>query len=81
MDEKTEKKRILRPKEKLINVLKEVDINSLKLDLPEEVKEITTLIYKDAEDKHLIRGKSIKLVVTASFYIACRQCNAPRTLS
>ena len=60
--------------------LSEIDRNSSNLGLPRSVREDACVIYKDAVNHKLIRGRSIESVATASIYVACRRCNVPRTL-
>ena len=60
--------------------LSELDRDSSRLGLPRSVREAASVIYRDAVDKKLIRGRSIEGVVAASLYAACRRCNVPRTL-
>ena len=51
-----------------------------KLGLPRNVFESASFIYRRAVKERLIRGRSIEGVVTASVYMACRNCNVIRTL-
>jgi len=60
--------------------LSELDRMASALGLPRNVRETAAVVYRDAVDKNLIRGRSIEGVVAASLYAACRQCNVPRTL-
>ena len=60
--------------------LSEIDRNSSSLGIPRSVREDACVIYRDAVNHKLIRGRSIESVVTASIYVACRRCNVPRTL-
>jgi len=50
------------------------------LGLSKLVRETTSVIYKRAVDKNIIRGRSIEGMLDASLYVACRQKNVPRTL-
>ena len=50
-----------------------------KLGLSDAIIEKTAYIYRKAQSKMLIRGRTISGVV-ASIYIACREMGAPRTL-
>ena len=50
------------------------------LGLPRNVRETAAVVYRDAVDKNLIRGRSIEGVAAAALYAACRQCSVPRTL-
>jgi transcription initiation factor TFIIIB Brf1 subunit/transcription initiation factor TFIIB len=51
-----------------------------KLNLPRNVIETSSMIYRRAIQKQLIRGRTIQSVAVASIYMACRQCNVIRTL-
>jgi transcription initiation factor TFIIB len=42
--------------------------------------EKTAYIYRKAEERELVRGRSISAMVTAAIYIACRELGTPRTL-
>ncbi|MDR2874008.1 MAG: hypothetical protein LBV42_04645 [Methanobrevibacter sp.] len=68
-------------KDKISLTLREIGKNIPKLDLPKEVKKVTLSIYNDTQDKGIRSGKSTRLVLVSSFYVACRQCNAPRSLN
>src|SRR5215216_657932 len=41
---------------------------------------LSTYNYRKALDKHIIKGRSIRALVVASVYAACRELNVPRTL-
>jgi transcription initiation factor TFIIB len=58
------------------------EMNSIcyKLNLPRNVIETSSIIYRRALQKQLIRGRTIQSVVVASIYMACRQCGVIRTL-
>ncbi|MDR0912395.1 MAG: transcription initiation factor IIB [Methanobrevibacter sp.] len=60
--------------------LSELDRDSSRLGLPRSVREAASMVYRNAVDKKLIRGRSIEGVVAASLYAACRRCSVPRTL-
>ncbi len=49
--------------------------------LPKIVRESAAIVYRNALNNKLIRGRTIEGVVLSSIYIACRQCKIPRTLS
>ena len=57
-------------------------LNALKdkLGLSETIIEKTAYIYRKAEERGLIRGRTILGMVTAAIYIACREIETPRTL-
>ncbi|MBS7647063.1 transcription initiation factor IIB [Candidatus Bathyarchaeota archaeon] len=50
------------------------------LNLPKNILETASLIYRKAVKERLIRGRSIQGVTSAAIYLACRQCGLPRTL-
>lgn len=50
------------------------------LGLSRNVRENAAYVYRKAVEKNLIRGRSIEGVAAAALYLACRQCNIPRTL-
>ena len=60
--------------------LAEIDRMSSKLGLPKMVREASADLYRKCVEANLIRGRSIDAVTAASLYVACRQCNIPRTL-
>ncbi len=51
-----------------------------KLALPDIVSERAAYIYRKAASENLIRGRSLRNIIGASIYIACRQENVPRSL-
>ena len=50
------------------------------LNLPKNVLETASVIYRKAVKERLIRGRSIQGVTAAAIYVACRQCGVARTL-
>ena len=58
------------------------ELDSLKdnLGLPDAVIEKTAYIYRKAQEKGMLRGRSIPAVLAAAICIACRQMEVPRTL-
>jgi len=54
---------------------------SNKLNLPRNVLETSSMIYRKALKTNLIRGRTIQCVVVASLYTACRQCHIVRSLT
>ncbi|MCD6263406.1 transcription initiation factor IIB [Candidatus Bathyarchaeota archaeon] len=60
--------------------LSELTKVAYKLNLPKNVLETASVIYRQVVRKRLIRGRSIQGVAAASIYMACRQCNVIRTL-
>ena len=61
--------------------LSELDRMASALGLSRNIRETAAVVYRDAVDKNLIRGRSIEGVASAALYAACRQCNVPRTLN
>ena len=51
-----------------------------QLSLSKTVRRESASIYRKALDEDLIRGRSIDKLIVATIYIACRQCDVPRTL-
>ncbi|HEY6404768.1 MAG TPA: TFIIB-type zinc ribbon-containing protein [Nitrososphaeraceae archaeon] len=51
-----------------------------KLSLSDALIEKSAYNYRKALDKHIIKGRSIRALVVASVYAACRELNIPRTL-
>ena len=64
----------------LAHALSEMSKISYKINLPKNVIETSSMIYRRAIQKQLIRGRTIKSVAVASIYMACRQCGVIRTL-
>ncbi|WP_435197067.1 transcription initiation factor IIB [Natronomonas sp. EA1] len=60
--------------------LSEVDRMASALGVPRSVREVASVIYRQALDCDLIRGRSIEGVASASLHAACRQENIPRSL-
>ncbi|MDR2623368.1 MAG: transcription initiation factor IIB [Methanobrevibacter sp.] len=61
--------------------LGDLDRVSSILGLPRHVRESTSITYRSALKRKLIRGRSIEGVVAASLYIECRRSKIPRTLN
>ena len=51
-----------------------------KLGLSDAVVEKTAYIYRKAQQRMLIRGRTISGILAAAIYIACRELGTPRTL-
>jgi transcription initiation factor TFIIB len=60
--------------------LSEISKISNTLNLPRNILETASVIYRKAVKEHLIRGRSIQGVTSAALYVACRQCGIARTL-
>jgi len=64
----------------LVFALSEIDRMASSLRLSKNVKEASAKLYREAVENNLIRGRSIEGVSAAALYVACRECNVPRTL-
>ena len=64
----------------LSKALSEINNIQFKLNLPRNVIETSSMIYRKALKASLVRGRTITSVVIACVYMACRQCNILRTL-
>jgi len=64
----------------LAYALSEISKIANALNLPKNIVETASLIYRKAVKERLIRGRSIQGVTAAAVYLACRQCSLPRTL-
>jgi transcription initiation factor TFIIB len=60
--------------------LSEVDRMASALGVPRAVREVASVIYRQALNEDLIRGRSIEGVSTAALYAACRKEGIPRSL-
>lgn len=60
--------------------LSELSKMNASLNLPKNILETASVIYRRAVKQHLIRGRSIQGVTSAAIYMACRQCGVARTL-
>lgn len=60
--------------------LSELSKMASSLNLPKNILETASVIYRKAVKKRLIRGRSIQGVTAAALYMACRQCGVARTL-
>jgi transcription initiation factor TFIIB len=63
----------------IARALMEISKNCSKMGLPKSVVETAAYIYRKAHSENLTRGRSIASICAASIYVACRQCNVPRT--
>ena len=64
----------------LAHALSEISRITYKLNLPRNVTETASIIYRHALQKQITRGRTIQSVAVASIYMACRQCSVIRTL-
>jgi len=60
--------------------LSEITKIANNLNLPKNILETASVIYRKAVKERLIRGRSIQGVTAAAIYLACRQCKLARTL-
>jgi transcription initiation factor TFIIB len=60
--------------------LSELSKLSSSLNLPKNILETASVIYRKAIKRRLVRGRSIQNVAAAAIYMSCRQCGVPRTL-
>ena len=59
--------------------LSEISKIANNLNLPKNILETASMIYRKAVKARLIRGRSIQGVTAAAIYVACRQCGLART--
>ena len=60
--------------------LSEITKIANNLNLPKNILETASVVYRKAVKERLIRGRSIQGVTAAAVYLACRQCKLARTL-
>jgi transcription initiation factor TFIIB len=58
----------------------ELDILKDKLGLPDAVFEKAAYIYRKAQQRGLVRGRTISSILAAAVYIACREMGISKTL-
>jgi transcription initiation factor TFIIB len=58
----------------------ELDTVKDKLTLPDSVIEKTAYIYRKAQERGLVRGRTISAMLAAAIYISCRQAGVGKTL-
>jgi transcription initiation factor TFIIB len=58
----------------------ELDKLKNKLGLSDAIIEKTAYLYRKAEKRGVIRGRTISSILAASLYIACRELEVPKTL-
>lgn len=64
----------------LMQALGEIQRLSSELDLPENVQETASVIYRRALNEELITGRSIEGMASAAVFAATRQAGIPRTI-
>jgi transcription initiation factor TFIIB len=65
----------------LRHAFSQLDILKDKLGLPDVATEKTAYIYRKAQERGMVRGRTISGVLSAAAYIACRETGISRTLS
>jgi transcription initiation factor TFIIB len=65
----------------LRHAFSQLDILKDKLGLPDAATEKTAYIYRKAQERGMVRGRTISGVLSAAAYIACRETGISRTLS
>jgi len=60
--------------------LSELDRAAGQLQLPRNVREAASLLYRKTVENGLTRGRSIESSTASAIYISCRQFGVPRTL-
>ncbi len=65
----------------LAQAMSELDRLSGTAYIPPQIKEKAAVLYRQALDKGLVRGRSINGIVAAALYAACRMSATPRTLN
>jgi transcription initiation factor TFIIB len=61
--------------------LSEIDRMASAMGIPRSVREVASVIYRQALNEDLIRGRSIEGVATSALYAACRMEGIPRSLN
>jgi transcription initiation factor TFIIB len=64
----------------LKQALGEIDRMSSALGLPDNVREMASVVYRRALQENLLPGRSIEGVATSAVYAAARQAGVPRSL-
>jgi len=64
----------------LLTALADIERISGLLNLPRNIKEAASLLYRRVVEQGLARGRSIEILSAAVVYIICRQFQVPRTL-
>jgi len=58
----------------------ELDVLKAKLGLSDAIIEKTAYVYRKAQERQLVRGRTTSAILAACVYIACREIGTPRTL-
>ncbi len=67
-------------KRNLMHAFSELGRLKDKLGLSDAIVEKTAYLYRKAQEKHLVRGRSTSSILAAAIYTACRELGASRTL-
>lgn len=65
----------------LVRAFRELERLKDKLGLTDAVVQKTAYLYRKAQDRQLIRGRSASSILAAAIYLACREMGAQRTLA
>ncbi len=60
--------------------LSELSKMASALNLPKNVLETASIIYRKAIKKRIVRGRSIQSIAAAAIYLSCRKCGVLRTI-
>jgi len=66
-------------KRSLMLAIKEIERVGSLLKLPKPVTDEAAIIFRNATEKGILKGRSVESVVAASIYIACRKLRVPVT--
>ena len=58
----------------------ELDVLKAKLGLSDAIIQKTAYVYRKAQERQLVRGRTTSAILAACVYIACREIGTPRTL-
>jgi transcription initiation factor TFIIB len=64
----------------LMRAFNELDRLKDKLGLTNAIVEKAAYIYRKAEEKHMMKGRSISAIIAAAIYLSCRELGAPKSL-
>jgi transcription initiation factor TFIIB len=64
----------------LVTALADIERIAGLLDLPKNIREAASLLYRQVVERGLARGRSIELLSAAVIYVTCRRFRVPRTL-
>ncbi|MFL6525623.1 MAG: transcription initiation factor IIB family protein [Nitrososphaera sp.] len=64
----------------LMQAFSELERLKDKLGLSDAIVQKTAYIYRKAQERRLVRGRSVSSIIAAATYIACREMGAARTL-